>query len=75
MCRAQLLDRPGTAPWRITIYGMNGYIQRIAVFDDWEVAVGPKDGPAYTSLNLTSAGTWKGTVASFVEGERCTQPR
>jgi hypothetical protein len=52
----------------ITIYGMNGYIQRIAVFDDREVAVGPKDGPAYTSLNLTSAGTWKGTVASFVEG-------
>jgi hypothetical protein len=52
----------------ITIYGMNGYIQRVAVFDDREVAVGPKDGPAYTSLELTPAGTWKGTVASFADG-------
>ena len=51
----------------ITIYGVNGYIQRIAVFDDREVAVGPKDGPAYTSLELTPAGTWKGTVASFAD--------
>jgi hypothetical protein len=52
----------------ITIYGVNGYIQRIAVFDAREVAVGPKDGPAYTSLDLTPAGTWKGTVASFADG-------
>ena len=52
----------------ITIYGTNGYIQRIAVFDDREIAAGPKDGPAYTSLDLTAAGTWKGTVASFADG-------
>jgi len=54
----------------ITLYGVDGYIYRIAVFDGREVAVGPKDGPAYTSLDLTPAGTWKGTVASFADGGR-----
>jgi hypothetical protein len=54
----------------ITLYAYDGYIQRIAVFDARKVAVGPEDGPAYTSLDLTPAGTWKGTVASFADGEK-----
>ena len=48
----------------------NGNAPKTRLGEVVAVAVGPKDGPAYTSLDLTPAGTWKGTVASFADGGR-----